>query len=66
MTAPDPLWHPQGLFMFDVGEEAQADHEDITPRVARIMGNLLEAAAGDCTQRLCKVRRSQAKMHTIF
>ena len=64
MTAPDPLWHPQGLFMCDVGEEAQADHEDITPRVARVMGNLLEAAAGDCTQGLCKVRCSQANLHT--
>lgn len=56
MTTPDPEWHPEGLFVFDVGAEAQADHEEIVPRVARIMGNLLQAAAGECRQGTCKVK----------
>ncbi len=49
MTAPDPLWHPDGAStMFDVGAIAQKDDQDIRPRIARVLGNLLTAAAGGC------------------
>jgi len=56
MTVPDPVWHPEGLHMFDVGREAQEDRDEIVSRVARPMGNLLQAAAGFCKIGLCKVR----------
>lgn len=55
MTAPDPLWHPRSLTMFDVGRSQQLDHEDIQPRIAHIMGNMLQALAGGCRSGLCKV-----------
>lgn len=56
MTAPDPLWHPRGLTMFDVGRIAQRDDEPIQPKVALVMGNLLQAAAGGCLKGACRVR----------
>jgi hypothetical protein len=34
--------------MFDVGAIAQKDDQDIRPRIARVLGNLLTAAAGGC------------------
>lgn len=43
--------------MFDVGPQAQEDHEEIVGRVARLMGNLLQATAGGCTEDPCKVAR---------
>ena len=55
MTTPDPLWHPQGLSMFDVGGIAQGDRDDIIDKVAIPFGNLLEAAAGYCQHDPCKV-----------
>lgn len=55
MTNPDPGWSQQGLHMFDVGEEAQEDSAEIISRVARPMGNLLQAAAGYCKDGGCKV-----------
>ena len=55
MTNPDPGWSPDGLHMFDVGEIAQDDSEEIIARVAKPLGNLLEAAAGFCTEGTCKV-----------
>jgi hypothetical protein len=58
MTAPDPLWHPRNLTMFDVGRIAQRDDEDINPRIAHVMGNMLQAAAGGCHNGFCRVRRS--------
>ena len=49
MTAPDPLWHPDNQStMFDVGPVAQRDDQDIRPRIARVLDNLLETAAGGC------------------
>ena len=58
MTAPDPLWHPRGLTMFDVGRIAQRDDEPIQPKVAHVMGNLLQAAAGGCLKGACRVSAS--------
>ena len=55
MTNPDPMWHPKGLLHFDIGRVAQDDHQEIVPRVAGGMGNLLNACAGSCKQGLCKV-----------
>ncbi len=55
MTAPDPLWHPRGLTMFDVGRIAQRDDEPIQPKVAHVMGNLLQASAGGCLKGACRV-----------
>lgn len=56
MTAPDPAWHPRGAAMFDVGAVAQHDHEDIRERIAVVLDDLLQAAAGGCTGGTCKVR----------
>ena len=55
MTDLDPLWHPRGRVMFDVGRESQLDHETINGRLAVFMGTLLQAAAGACSQGICKV-----------
>jgi hypothetical protein len=55
MTAPDPLWHPAGAAMFDVGAVAQRDHEDIRDRIAVVLDVLLQATAGGCTGGTCKV-----------
>ena len=59
MTAPDPRWHPRNLTMFDIGREAQSDHEGIEPRIAHAIGNMLQAIAGGCQLGLCKVRKSR-------
>lgn len=55
MTDPDPSWHPEGLHRFDLGGIAQDDGEEIVPRVARLMGNALLAAAGGCASDPCRV-----------
>ena len=55
MTAPDPRWHPRDMTMFDVGRWQQLDHEDIQPRIAHVMGNMLQAVAGGCNSGFCKV-----------
>ena len=55
MTAPDPRWHPRDMAMFDVGRWQQLDHEDIQPRIAHVMGNMLQAVAGGCNSGFCKV-----------
>lgn len=56
MTTLSPGWHHQGLHMFDVGDVAQGDGDEITDRVAKPMGNLLQAAAGFCQTGTCKVQ----------
>ena len=56
MTNPDPGWSSGGLHMFDVGEIAQDDSEEIISRVARPMRNLIQAAAGYCNNDDCKVK----------
>ena len=55
MSAPDIRWHPRDLSMFDVGRWQQLDHEDIQPRIAHVMGNMLQAIAGGCQSGYCKV-----------
>ncbi len=60
MTNPDPGWSHKGLHMFDVGEEAQADSDEIISRVAIPMGNLIQATAGYCTRDDCQVASLEA------
>lgn len=55
MTDPDPLWHPRGLAMFDVGQISQYDNMEIAPRVGKLMGVHLLAAAGKCADGQCQV-----------
>ena len=55
MTDIDPMWHPQGRAMFDVGRVSQLDAEAINNRLATFMGPLLQAASGTCTRPLCRV-----------
>ena len=61
-TAPDPLWHPDGLSAFDASSALLPDPIDgsrlagrgVPVKVSRALGNLLSAAAGTCG-RLCQV-----------
>ena len=55
MVNPDPLWHPQGLTMFDTCPRGLHADTDILPKAAHTLGNLLSAAAGTCGG-LCQVR----------
>ena len=66
MTAPDPLWHPRGLTMFDVGRIAQRDDEPIQPKIAHVMGNLIQAAAGGCLKGACRVRPRLTLLLTLL
>lgn len=54
MTNPDPLWHPRNLSMFDPCPAGPQPDDDILPKAANTLGNLLSAAAGTC-HGLCKV-----------
>jgi hypothetical protein len=63
MTDPDPLWHPRGLSMFDVGRLSQMDNQEVVPRVAKVLGNHLMAAAGGCRTGLCKVSNVDPRSH---
>jgi hypothetical protein len=54
MTNPDPLWHPRNLSMFDPSPPGPHCDDDILPKAAYTLGNLLAAAAGICHD-LCKV-----------
>ena len=64
MTAPDPRWHPRNMTMFDVGRVQQLDHDDIQPKIAHVIGNMLQAIAGGCQSGFCKVRlKSLSEMH---
>lgn len=54
LTMPDPLWHPHGLSMFDPSPPGPQCDDDILPKAAYTLGNLLSAAAGTCTG-LCQV-----------
>ena len=54
LTSPDPLWHPQGLTMFDPSPPGPQCDDDILPKAAHTLGNLLSAAAGTC-RGLCQV-----------
>ena len=46
--------------MFDVGRWQQLDHEDIQPRIAHVMGNMLQAIAGGCQSGFCKVNLAES------
>ena len=55
LTSPDPLWHPHGLSMFDPSPPGPQCDDDILPKAAHTLGNLLSAAAGTC-RGLCQAR----------
>jgi hypothetical protein len=65
MTDPDPLWHPRGLSMFDVGRLSQMDDQEVVPRVAKVLGNHLMAAAGGCHKGLCQVHHVWGGPHPV-
>lgn len=59
-TSPAPLWHPDGLSLFDASSALLPDpisQQSIPIKVSRYAGNLLASIAGFCNA-LCKVRRS--------
>ena len=68
---PDPLWHPQGLTMFDTCPKGLNSDADILPKAPHTLSNLLSAAAGTCGD-LCQVHMPvesilshlQEKLHT--
>ena len=66
MTAPDPRWHPNNMTMFDVGRVQQLDHDDIQPKIAHVMGNMLQAVAGGCLSGFCKVRTLQTHTGALY
>ncbi len=56
-TSPDPLWHPDGLTLFDASSVMLPDPTNarsIPVKVSRHLGNLLSAAVGSC-RGLCQV-----------
>lgn len=56
-ASPDPLWHPDGLTLFDASSVMLPDPinaRSIPVKVSRHLGNLMSAAAGSC-QGLCQV-----------
>ena len=58
-TSPDPLWHPDGLTLFDASSPLLPDpisKKAIPIKVSRHLGNLLSAAVGSC-KGLCQVRQ---------
>lgn len=69
MTNPDPLYHPRNLTMFDPSPPGPHPDDDILPKAAHTLGNLLAAAAGIC-HGICKacsehkVHQSSLKMGT--
>lgn len=55
-TSPDPLWHPDGLSLFDASSALLPDpvsKRSISIKVSRYLGNLLASLAGFCNA-LCK------------
>ena len=54
MTNPDPLYHPRNLTMFDPSPPGPQPDDDILPKAAHTLGNMLAAAAGIC-HGICKV-----------
>ncbi len=56
-TSPDPLWHPDGLSLFDASSSLLPDpvsKSSIPIKVSRYLGNVLASMAGFCNT-LCKV-----------
>lgn len=57
ITDPDPLYHPDGLTMFDPHPAISDYNDPIPPGLARVTGNLLRAIMGNCDA-FCEVRLS--------
>ena len=56
-TSPDPLWHPDGLSLFDASSSLLPDpasKSSIPIKVSRYLGNVLASVAGFCNT-LCQV-----------
>jgi len=56
-TSPDPLWHPDGLSLFDASSALLPDpisKKSIPIKVSRYLGNVLASVAGFCNA-LCQV-----------
>ena len=56
-TSPDPLWHPDGLSLFDASSALLPDpisKKSIPVKVSRYLGNVLASVAGFCNA-LCQV-----------
>lgn len=70
-TSPDPLWHPDGLTMFDATSPMLPDpinKRSIPTKVSRHLGNLMSAALGSC-RGLCQARAARlltADHHMLF
>ncbi|CAK0783338.1 hypothetical protein CVIRNUC_006537 [Coccomyxa viridis] len=60
MTNPDPLYHPRNLTMFDPSPPGPQPDDDILPKAAHTLGNMLAAAAGIC-HGICKLEAE----HTV-
>ena len=66
-TSPDPLWHPDGLSLFDASSALLPDpisagpDQSIPIKVSRHMGNLLASLGGICNA-LCQVRYSSSEI----
>ena len=54
LTDPDPLYHPEGLTMFDPVPSPYSPDDYIVQKAAHTLGNFLRSAAGLCTG-LCQV-----------
>ena len=64
-TSPDPLWHPDGLSLFDASSTQLSDpisagpDQSIPIKVSRHLGNLLASLGGICNA-LCQVLYSSS------
>ncbi|KAK9807756.1 hypothetical protein WJX72_008195 [[Myrmecia] bisecta] len=54
ITDPDPLYHPEGLPMFDPARPNVLHDEDFRGKIDRLVKHLLQAAIGSC-KGLCKL-----------
>lgn len=54
VTDPDPLYHAEGLTMFDPTPEPYDPESHTLIKAARFLGNLMRSSQGLCTD-LCKV-----------
>ena len=69
-TSPDPLWHPDGLSLFDASSILLPDpisagpHQSIPIKVSRHLGNLLASLGGICNA-LCQVRYPSSRRAQI-
>lgn len=54
MTDPDPLYHPEGMAIFDPIPAPYGVDEHILHKASRFLGNLLRLSTGFCSG-LCEV-----------